>query len=139
MLERLPDELTETALDCRTATAFPALRDPRYPVHRVADRLEPYLRIIVDRFHPEKIILFGSQAYGQPKWDSDVDLLVVRRAMESEGEAEKAILRSFWDVPDTGLSFTVLARTPERLERQLSAGSPVFEDIVRKGIEVYAA
>jgi len=34
-------------------------------------------RRIADRFQPSKIILFGSYAYGEPKEDSDVDLLVV--------------------------------------------------------------
>ena len=32
---------------------------------------------IVREFQPERIILFGSSAYGQPPADSDVDLLVV--------------------------------------------------------------
>jgi predicted nucleotidyltransferase len=32
---------------------------------------------IAEKFQPEKIILFGSYAYGQPKLESDVDLLVV--------------------------------------------------------------
>ena len=33
---------------------------------------------IVAVLHPEKIILFGSYAYGRPSDDSDVDLLVIR-------------------------------------------------------------
>ena len=32
---------------------------------------------IVSEVHPEKIILFGSYAYGTPTKDSDVDLLVI--------------------------------------------------------------
>ena len=58
---------------------FPALRDGSHPVHRIADRLEPYIRALVEKVHPEKIILFGSYAYGQPDADSDVDLLVIRQ------------------------------------------------------------
>ena len=34
-------------------------------------------RQIVQQFHPQKVILFGSYAYGQPTEDSDVDLLVI--------------------------------------------------------------
>jgi predicted nucleotidyltransferase len=67
---------------------FPAVGDPRCPVHRIADVLEPYLRVIVERFHPEKIILFGSQAYGKPDEHSGVDLLFVRKSrwrMEQRG------------------------------------------------------
>ena len=41
------------------------LRDARYPVHRIAERLLPYLRLLVEKFHPRQVILFGSYAYAQ--------------------------------------------------------------------------
>ena len=44
------------------------------------------VRRIVDRFHPEKIILFGSHARGTAASDSDADLLVVMRV---EGSRRK--------------------------------------------------
>lgn len=34
---------------------------------------------LVKKYHPQKIILFGSYAYGQPTQESDVDLLVVAK------------------------------------------------------------
>ena len=37
---------------------------------------------IVNHFHPQKVILFGSHAYGTPTEDSDVDLLVIMDAEE---------------------------------------------------------
>ena len=54
-----------------SVSAIPAiredvLRDPRYPVHRIADRLLPYLRVLVEQFRPAQVILFGSYACGQP-------------------------------------------------------------------------
>ncbi|HJS18165.1 MAG TPA: nucleotidyltransferase domain-containing protein [Anaerolineales bacterium] len=42
----------------------------RSQIHKYADR-------IARQFHPHKIILFGSYAYGKPTEDSDVDLLVI--------------------------------------------------------------
>lgn len=39
--------------------------------------LKEAIKRIIEQFHPEKIILFGSYAYGQPTTDSDIDLLVV--------------------------------------------------------------
>lgn len=33
---------------------------------------------IVQQFHPERVILFGSWAWGTPGPDSDVDLLVIK-------------------------------------------------------------
>src|SRR5437016_2954923 len=46
-----------------------------------------YARQIAEQFHPERIILFGSYAYGKPHRDSDVDLLVVMPAAEKVFEA----------------------------------------------------
>jgi len=39
--------------------------------------VRPLVRQIVERFHPQKVILFGSYAYGEPHEGSDLDLLVV--------------------------------------------------------------
>jgi predicted nucleotidyltransferase len=55
------------------------LRDPRYPVHKFADRLLPYLCVFVEQFRPEHVILFGSYAYGKPDEASDVDLLALSK------------------------------------------------------------
>ena len=38
-----------------------------------------FARLIAERFQPDKIILFGSYAYGKPHEESDVDLLVIMR------------------------------------------------------------
>src|SRR5947209_7973017 len=40
-------------------------------------RIRAYCAAIIREFHPQKIVLFGSYAYGQPTPDSDVDLLVI--------------------------------------------------------------
>jgi uncharacterized protein len=139
MAEENASELKETAVAYRTAIGFPALYDPRYPVHRVARQIEPYLRVIVERFHPERIILFGSYAYGEPDEHSDFDLLVVRRGIVSERDSNIEIRHAFWDVPGDRPSFTVLSKTPEDIAEVLAEKDPFYEDIVRKGLELYAA
>lgn len=121
-------------------TEFPALRDPHYPIHKLADKLEPYLRLIIERFHPERIILFGSQAYGRPTCHSDVDLLVIRRGIQSERESNIEIRNAFNELPDRhSFSFTVISKTPERIAERLAVHSPFYQDIVGKGVELYAA
>jgi uncharacterized protein len=132
-------ELKETAVAYQTASDFPALHDPRYPVHRIANRLEPFVRAIVARIHPERIILFGSYAYGQPDEHSDVDLLVIRRNIASEKASNLEIRNAFDSVPSPLFSFTILSKTPERIAERLAVRSPFYEDIVGKGIELYAA
>jgi uncharacterized protein len=131
--------LRETPTDYSGQVRFPALRDPRFPVHRVAERLEPYLAALVDRIHPERVILFGSYAYGEPRDDSDFDLLVVRRGITSEKQSNLEILRALRDVPAERPSFTILSKTPEKVQERLAVKSPFYEDIVGKGVELYAA
>lgn len=132
-------ELKETATAYQADTLFPKLRDPRYPVHRVADQLEPYLRIIVERIRPEKIILFGSFAYGQPDGHSDFDLLVVRRRITAESESDSEIRRLFGEVPCRRPPFAIPTRTPERLAERLQRRTPFCEGIVNRGLEPYVA
>jgi len=133
------DEAAAPVAPGNRSLAFPALHDPRYPVHRLADEVEPYLRLIVDRFRPRRIILFGSQIYGEPSRDSDVDVLVVREGIASENRSNAEILNAFWDVEGPRPSFTILTKTPERIAERLAANSPFYREIVAKGLEVYAA
>lgn len=139
MAKESHSELKEPAVAYQTTTEFPALRDPRYPVHQAAGRLEPYLRVIVERFHPERIILFGSYAYGQPDEHSDFDLLIIRRDIPSEKASNLEIAKAFWDIPGRRPSFTLLSKTPERIAERLAVKSSFYEEIVGKGLEVYAA
>src|SRR3974390_718622 len=48
-----------------------------------------FARQLAERFHPDKIILFGSYAYGTPNEDSDVDILVVMPARNRIDQAVK--------------------------------------------------
>lgn len=132
-------ELKEAAVAYRTALDFPALDDPRYPVHQIADRLKPFVRAIVERTHPERIILFGSYAYGEPDEHSDVDLLVIRKDIPSEKASNLEIRNAFDSVTEPLFSFTILSKTPERIAERLAIKSPFYEEIVGKGIELYAA
>src|SRR5437660_5522235 len=56
-------------------------RGPDIPM-RVIRR---FARQVAERFRPDKIILFGSYAYGRPHADSDVDILVIMPARNQMG------------------------------------------------------
>src|SRR5438034_10940167 len=88
-----------------------------------------FARRIAERFDPEKIILFGSFAYGTPHEDSDVDLLVV---MPASNEINQSIRITLAFEPVFPLDLIV--RTPERLRRRLAEGDSFWQDITTKGI-----
>ena len=114
------------------------LRDPRYPLHRIADRLLPYLRVLVDQFQPEKVVVFGSFAYGHPDENSDVDLLVVKRIQKTRLKDKVAIRSSWWPLlrQPPPLSFDLLIADPEESARMASDLNSFHGDILRRGIQV---
>jgi predicted nucleotidyltransferase len=133
------NELKESAAAYQATVSFPALFDDQRPVRRIAERLEPFLRLLVERIHPVRIILFGSYAYGQPSEHSDVDLLVIRRDITDERASNLEIRRLFHEVAADRPPFTILSKTPERIANRIAVKSPLYEEILGKGIELYAA
>ncbi len=90
---------------------------------------------IARRFQPERIILFGSYAYGKPTEDSDVDLLVImpfegRRAKQAI-EIRSAIRAKF--------PMDLIPITPERLQYRLEIEDFFLREIVEKGKVLYEA
>src|SRR5437763_17102721 len=68
---------------------------------------------IVRKFHPEQIILFGSQARGDAGPDSDVDLLIV---MPVEGSKREKRIELRLAVHDIKVAKDILVSTPEEFE-----------------------
>ena len=87
------------------------------------------MRQIVEKFHPDKVILFGSYAYGKPDADSDVDLLVI---MPAKNELSQSIRigQAFWPP----FAVDLLVRTPENLAKWLAWDDPFLHEIVEKGM-----
>ena len=114
------------------------LRDTRYPVHRIAARLLPYLRVLVEQFHPEQVILFGSYAHGKPDKDSDVDLLIVKKIEKSSVSERRDILKAWRPVRWSGksLPFELLVVSPAEHERRRANGGGFYGSIIRNGLLV---
>lgn len=91
-----------------------------------------YAGQIAERFKPDKIILFGSFAHGQPNEDSDVDLLVVMPCANSVTQAGR--IRRALRAP---FAMDLLVRSPEMLLQRLAAGDAFLRDIVEKGKVLY--
>ncbi len=90
---------------------------------------------IVARFHPERIILFGSQVRGRADRDSDIDLLVVLPECEDRRAATVAILKSLADLP---VSKDIIVTTPQELATRGQLRSTVLYSAIHEGKVVYA-
>ena len=90
---------------------------------------------IARQFKPDKIILFGSHAYGQPKSGSDIDLLVVMPDIDSTiQKASEIRLALPADIP-----IDVVVRTPEQINKRLKMNDFFIREIMEKGRVLYAA
>ena len=90
---------------------------------------------IARRFRPERIILFGSYAYGIPTEDSDVDLLVV---MPFEGRTAKQAIE-IRSAVYAGFPMDLIPITPERLKYRLEIEDFFLREVVEKGRVLYEA
>ncbi len=89
---------------------------------------------IVENFQPEKIILFGSYAYGQPKPESDVDLLVVMDTSLRSRQQRLEISRVLSPRP---FPLDIIVRTPKQLEERIAMGDLFLLEIVTGGKVLY--
>jgi len=88
---------------------------------------------IVREFQPERVILFGSYAYGNPGPDSDVDLLVV---LPFEGKGFWKSLEILNRVAPE-FSLDLLARRPEDTQRRYAEGDPLIREALDHGKVLY--
>jgi uncharacterized protein len=97
------------------------------------EQIQAFSQQIVDKFQPERIILFGSYAYGQPTKDSDVDLLVILPFEDLP--VYKAIeIRRQVRPP---FSLDLMARTAEQIQQRLDMGDFFIRDIIQRGRILY--
>ena len=117
----------------RTPPLPPLVR--RLPSGRVPRAaIREYVRQVVEKFHPNKVILFGSHAYGKPDADSDVDLLVVMPA-KNELTMMGRIPQAIW----APFPMDLIVHTPENLVKRLAWNDWFLKEVVEKGIVVYDA
>jgi predicted nucleotidyltransferase len=91
-----------------------------------------YARAIAEEFQPDKIILFGSYAYGTPNEDSDVDLLVVMPARNQHDQAVRIRWRLTAPFP-----VDLIVRTPKEMKWRLEERESFLATITTKGKILY--
>jgi predicted nucleotidyltransferase len=88
---------------------------------------------IVERFKPQKVILFGSYARGNPRPESDVDLLVVMDTPLKESQQSLEIRRQL----DIMFGMDLIVHTPKRLKERVDMGDWFLRDVLKEGKVLY--
>ena len=120
--------MTCTRRNLPNAPPMPWYRGANIPM-RVIRR---FVRQVADRFRPDKIILFGSYAYGTPHTDSDVDILVIMPARNELDQAVRIRLSVDYSFP-----LDLLVRTPKNLSWRLAEGDWFLKEITARGRVLY--
>lgn len=95
--------------------------------------IQSVVRQIVAKFQPERIILFGSHAYGKPSAESDVDLLVVMDSPRRNVEQAILIAREL----DYQFALDLMVRRPRQLAERIALGDFFLREIMEKGKVLY--
>lgn len=93
-------------------------------------------RKIRNRYKPEKIILFGSYAYGKPKRDSDIDLLIIKKTKQRHIDRSVRI-REIVKQENRLVPIEPLVYTPKEINERLKLEDDFIKKIYEKGIILY--
>ena len=85
-------------------------------------------------FRPEKVILFGSHAYGTPSEDSDVDLLVIMEHRSTGIAQALEIVRQV----RSRIPVDLVVRTPQEMRRRLQWNDFFLKEVVERLFELAA-
>jgi predicted nucleotidyltransferase len=100
----------------------------------VSETLPQATEKIVRELKPEKIILFGSYAYGNPTQDSDVDLIVILDTSQPRRERVVAVSLLLYPRP---FPLDILVKTPQEIKEDLDKGNFFLREIMAKGKVLY--
>src|SRR6516164_9676903 len=91
-----------------------------------------YARAIAEEFQPDRIVLFGSYAYGTPHEDSDVDVLVIIPARNQLDMAFKI----HWAIQPP-FPLDIIVRTPKEMAWRLEEGESFLTEVLSRGKVLY--
>jgi predicted nucleotidyltransferase len=103
-------------------------------MRRVDQRIWEMVRRLVERFAPERIILFGSWARGEAGPDSDVDLLLV---MDIAGSKRAVAAEAYQLLQGSGLAKDIIVVRPDEVERYRDVVGSIIYPALREGEVLY--
>ena len=115
-----------------TAVKVPTI-DKRKRIPQKA--IDNVVKQIVDKFKPDRISLFGSYARGNPRPESDVDLLVVMETPLREVQQAIQISQEI----DYRFGLDLIVHTPKYLAERLKMGDWFLRDVIKEGKVLYEA
>jgi predicted nucleotidyltransferase len=107
-------------------------------IREVRPIIQDILAKLLAGYTPEKVILFGSYAYGSPRPDSDIDLLIIKKTSERFIDRWVNVRRILSD-PRRTVPLETLVLTPDEVSQRLAIGDQFLAEIMEKGEALYGA
>ena len=104
---------------------------------KIKETINQITEKIKKEYAPQKIILFGSYAYGEPSSDSDLDLFIIKETNKERRNRFVEVKRLVYD-PKRKVVFSPLVYTPKEVEERLSLKDDFVMEILEKGEVLYA-
>lgn len=87
-------------------------------------------------YHPEKIILFGSYAWGRPDKSSDIDLFIIKKTKERH--IDRAVkIREILDEENAVFALDPIVYTPQETQQRIKMGDGFIKKITTQGVVLY--
>jgi uncharacterized protein len=99
-----------------------------------ANELEKITRQIIEKYKPERIILFGSAARGEFGPDSDADFLIIKKNTPLYGVDR---IRELSPLIDRTIPLDLVVYRPEEFEERVRLGDPFLKTIIKEGKVLY--
>lgn len=93
------------------------------------------LLLALQRYQPQRVILFGSAARGEVDAESDLDVLVIKDTPEPFVERLETMAR----LCPPGVHADILVYTPDELQRMVEDGNPFILRALEEGKVIYEA
>ncbi|OGN09116.1 MAG: hypothetical protein A3J46_05175 [Candidatus Yanofskybacteria bacterium RIFCSPHIGHO2_02_FULL_41_11] len=90
---------------------------------------------IIEKFKPERIMLFGSRAWGSPNKDSDIDLFIVKDDRKKNTREMAIDLERI--LSDRDIPLDILVYKPEQITKRLAVNDQFIAKIWRDGKILY--
>ena len=96
--------------------------------------IQSITRQLIEKYGPEKIILFGSAARGDKGPDSDADFLIIKKQTPYYGSERIMEVSS---LIERNIPVDFLIYRPEEFEKRLEMGDPFLKAILKEGRVLY--
>lgn len=102
---------------------------------KIKETIANIVEKIRDNYKPEKIILFGSYAYGRPNAESDIDLFIIKKTQKRRIDRFCEVSRLLRNIK--GISIQPVVFTRQEVARRLELEDDFIKEILHKGEILY--